>query len=301
MELATKAALLALASLVGPAAAGCTVSACWECATLEDCFNAPKSGRYECGVSVQGAWDPRTYDSNMCSLREQARVVPFEDVGPVEVDCGSTAIFGAIGGIFALFLPCCCMCTRRSRQHARWMLSAPDTAVTRVVAQVVGHHADSGRNQRGRVTTTHYVQVHFAAVRSSGATFNVSGQKLVWEQTYHAAVAAGQLQVAYPIDDERSFEVVSDLDNATGCTQTTVFLTGFSAACAGIGLALVALMGPDQGCYQGFIPFAVLMFTGALAGHFCIWPLMVRAKAAAWPITVLPVNAAAASVLGSPA
>lgn len=215
--------------------------------------------------------------------------------------CAASMIFGAIGGVLAFLLHCCCLCTRRSREHARWMLPEPDTAVTRVVARVVGHHKDTGRAPEGHMTTTCYVQVHLAAVRSGGATFNVSGQKTVPEKSYDVAAATGQLQVAYPIHDERSFEVVSDLENSTRFTSTTVCLLALPTLCAGIGLALVASTVPNVGCYEGFAPLIALILAGVLAGQFCIWPLMRCAKAAIVPVTVLPVNASAACVLGAPA
>jgi len=275
--------ILALAAQSGLASAACASPACTSCPTSQDCAN------------FQGCVDksPGDYDASFC-VEGQGVFQEEETLEP----CDGSLAMGAIGGVFAFILPCCLLCNRRRRQHSQWMLTAPDTVVKRVTAEVKRSWTESSGGGEAP-STTFYLQVVFQALRSDGSVLNVDAEMKVFGTTYDKAAAAKQLQVAYEVNDERSLEAVSDLEYLSNSRSgAACVMCAIPVFFGGIGLLGGAISGPVTGCYLGYAPFVALVLAGVVVGQFVMAPLMRKNKVAFSKISVTPATSSSAIVLG---
>eukprot|EP00449_Zooxanthella_nutricula_P011386 CAMPEP_0198500104 /NCGR_PEP_ID=MMETSP1462-20131121/7995_1 /TAXON_ID=1333877 /ORGANISM="Brandtodinium nutriculum, Strain RCC3387" /LENGTH=332 /DNA_ID=CAMNT_0044229111 /DNA_START=238 /DNA_END=1233 /DNA_ORIENTATION=+ len=202
-------------------------------------------------------------------------------------------LLGVLGGAFACILPCGGLCYQSQRTWLQDFVSAPADEVGRASAEVTSKWIAQGiynnsDGSYGHSVSYMFLVKFFARGKPGEASYNVSARTRVTGETYDNVAQGSDIEVAYRLGNVREFILVEDAGKWSRGSGILRCVCCALSAFMGVGLVVGAASLPLTGCYLGFIPLALFLVGGALAGKFLCFPLVRKISQSSFYVTVTP-------------
>jgi len=168
------------------------------------------------------------------------------------------------------------------------------------MATVKKNWITTSTDANGVGTSTHYLQIEFQAKHSDGSVYIVDAEAVVLASTYKTAEESKLVEVLYPVNDERDFQTVGDVEKAaTSSSSGERMGLGLFVCIWAFSLVICIAAVSNAECFVGFASYVALLAIGVLVGYYIVYPLSRKTRRVLAPISVTPCVAPVAIVIGS--